>query len=62
MDIGIYFDEGGAPHYFVNEVERTLTTSLLLRQIVDQEMQIIAHSFAHVLHMYVTDLDNPYLM
>ncbi|KAF8425023.1 hypothetical protein L210DRAFT_865476 [Boletus edulis BED1] len=62
MDVGILFDEGGVPHYFVNEVERTLTASLFLRRIVDREMRTIAHSFAHVLHTYVADLDNPYLM
>ncbi|KAF8135539.1 hypothetical protein EV363DRAFT_1396027 [Boletus edulis] len=46
-----YFDERGVPYYFVNEVERTLTTSLFLRCIVDQEMRMIAIHL-HMLHIH----------
>ena len=62
FDIGLYFDKDDTPHYFVNEVERTLTASLFLRVIPDREMKTIPHSLAHVLHTYVSDLSNPYLM
>jgi hypothetical protein len=33
MDIGLYFDSGGRASYFINEVERTATTSLWGRTV-----------------------------
>lgn len=62
VDVGLYFDEDETPHYFVNEVERTPTTSLWRREIPDRELRTIPHTFAHVLHTYLQDLYQPYIL
>lgn len=53
VDIGLMFDEAGEPGYFVNEIERSATTSLWLRTMEEEDQRTIADSFAGVLHSYL---------
>jgi len=64
MDIGIKIDPSGQHplQYFVNEVERTQTTSLWLRYFVEHGMRTLADTFAMVFKQWLKDIRNPYIL
>jgi hypothetical protein len=52
MDIGIIFDESGQACYFVNEVERSLNTSLW-SQCDGMPLLTLATTFGHAFHRWL---------
>ncbi|KAG9311147.1 hypothetical protein JVU11DRAFT_8210 [Chiua virens] len=63
LDVGIKIDPSGTsePQYFVNEVERTPTTSLWLYHF-EKTMATFADTFAMVFRQWLMDIRNPYIM
>lgn len=62
MDVGILLLDGNdRPQYFVNEVERTTTTSLWLRGHLNS-MGTMADSFAILFRQWLADMNNPYIV
>ena len=63
MDIGIRIDPFGKepPAYFVNEVERSLNTSLWLR-FHGKFMGTLADTFAMAFKQWMKDVRNPYIL
>jgi hypothetical protein len=64
LDIGILIDGEGQAHYFVNEVEKTQTTSLWSNRQHAQALripaQMLGHTFAKVFYDWLLSLHNPY--
>ena len=63
IDIGIRIDPSGKapPAYFVNEVERSLNTSIWLR-FHDKTMGTLADTFAMAFKRWLMDIQNPYIV
>lgn len=62
MDIAIRMSEANEPpQYFVNEVERTLTTSLWLK-VHRKSMEKMADSFSMLFRKWLSDAINPYIV
>ncbi|KAG6369570.1 hypothetical protein JVT61DRAFT_14275 [Boletus reticuloceps] len=63
IDVGIRVDPfGQAPlAYFVNEVGRSLNTSIWLR-FHDNTMGTLANTFAMVFKRWIMDIRNPYIV
>lgn len=64
MDVGIRIDPSGdgRPRYFINEVERTTTTSLWLYHFVRSTMRTLGDTFAMVFKQWLKDVRNPYIL
>lgn len=62
MDIGLRIEHGHNPEYFVNEVERTPTTSLWLTCNHTDTLGTLADTFAMVFKQWVMDMVNPYII
>ena len=66
LDIGILIDSEGQAHYFVNEVEKTQTTSLWSNRQHAQALRIparmLGHTFAKVFYEWMQSLHNPYII
>ncbi|KAI5999281.1 hypothetical protein EDD15DRAFT_2193943 [Pisolithus albus] len=61
MDIGLKFLPEGPPQYFVNEVERSPTTSLWFSCNPSNTMGTMADTFAMVFRQWIKDIRNPYI-
>lgn len=63
LDVGILMDENHSAYYFVNEVERTPTTSLWSNTSKNSKSQsligTLGTTFAYVFHRHLTDIMNP---
>ena len=63
LDIGILMDENHSAYYFVNEVERTPTTSLWSNTSRNSKSQSLigtfGTTFAYVFHRHLNDVLNP---
>ncbi|KAI6025432.1 hypothetical protein EDC04DRAFT_2606310 [Pisolithus marmoratus] len=62
MDVGLKITNDGCPHYFVNEVERSTTTSLWLASNLDNTMGTMADTFAMVFRQWLHDMRNAYVV
>lgn len=64
MDVGIKIDPSGEerPQYFINEVERTTTTSIWLYHFVRGTMRTLGDTFAMVFKQWLKDIQNPYVL
>ncbi|KAI5984890.1 hypothetical protein EDD15DRAFT_2193948 [Pisolithus albus] len=62
MDIGLKFLPEGPPQYFVNEVERSPTTSLWFSCNPSNTMGTMADTFAMVFRQWIKDIRNPYVL
>jgi hypothetical protein len=64
MDVAIKIDpsHAGRPEYFVNEVERTPTTSIWLFHFVRSTMRTLGDTFAMVFKRWLKDIRNPYIL
>jgi hypothetical protein len=60
MDIGILIDEEGQASYFVNEVERTPTTSLW-SQNTWVPINMFANTLGWTLHNWLTSITAPFI-
>lgn len=58
LDVGI-MEQGGKAHYFVNEVERSITTSMWMDSMPDGHHGILADSIAVGLHQWLTGMTDP---
>lgn len=58
LDIGLNYQEGKLS-YFVNEVERSLTTSLWISAMPEGYHGILADTFADTFHEWLSCLKNP---
>ena len=57
IDVGIYIDAEGNGSYFVNEVERTLTTSLWVRE-KDIPVNSVASTIGKGLNRWIHQVNN----
>jgi hypothetical protein len=64
LDIGILIDGEGQVHYFVNEVEKTQTTSLWSNRQHAHSLRIparmLGHTFAKAFYEWMLSVQNPY--
>lgn len=58
MDIGVMMKDGQIS-YFVNEIERSMTTSLWMSAMEDASHGILADSFGEVLHRWISATRDP---
>ena len=61
MDIGIHLDSNNNPSYFVNELERTPTTSLWLACIHTKNMTVFTDSFAGALRDWIRMMQTSFI-
>jgi hypothetical protein len=61
LDVGVMIRDGN-PSYFVNEVERSLTTSLWMEAMPHGQHGILADTFGTALHAWLTWFHNPYAL
>ena len=61
LDVGVMVRDGN-PHYFVNEVERSLTTSLWMEAMPHGQHGILADTFGTALHKWLTRFHDPYAL
>ena len=61
MDIGIRLVHGKGPQHFMNEVERTVMTSMWLLSNADNTISTLVDMFAMVFRQWVWDIRNPYI-
>ncbi|KAI6017507.1 hypothetical protein EDC04DRAFT_2902507 [Pisolithus marmoratus] len=62
MDIGLMVTADGCPHYFMNEVEQSTTTSLWLACNINNTMGTMADTFAMVFRQWLHDMKNAYVV
>lgn len=60
LDIGVMFRNGRAS-YFVNEIERGLTTSLWMRALTRSTPGVLADTFGLALHKWISKSTDPHL-
>ncbi|KAG9311951.1 hypothetical protein JVU11DRAFT_7214 [Chiua virens] len=60
FDIG-FIVRNNQPSYFVNEVERSLTTSLWIQAMPEGHHSVFANTFSSNLYRWVDNLKNPYI-
>lgn len=64
LDIGVLIDKDDRAHYFVNEVERTQTTSMWSNRQNAQSPRIparmLGHTFAQSFYEWMLNMHNPY--
>ena len=66
LDIGLLIDDDGNAHYFVNEVERTQTTSLWSNRVHAKSPKaptgILGDTFAQALYEWLLSMNSPYVV
>ena len=61
IDVGLLVGGSGEPGYFVNEVERTPTTSLWFASVQERNMGVMVDTFARVFEQWLIAMKNlPY--
>lgn len=54
MDIGIMMNPSGQYDFFINEVERTMASTMLINSIRESPFQLVVREIAHQLPAYVS--------
>ena len=66
LDIGLLIDKEGRAHYFVNEVERTQTTSLWSNRSHAKSPKastgILGDTFAQAFYEWLLSMNSPYVV